>query len=177
MADGECPKKGQRLLPKVIFGICEILPRVDVRAAYSWYYYRPFLLWAITTGLFVKFAYVRFFTRLGWSRCAIVDVTMNAVSSLLNHIAVPAAYLAWALPRLALNQAFGTDDADPDNWVALLLLMALISAISDALVLHFVFSQRLGQKWFWLLYVVNTMCVAAAACGMYFFLVAHPPTA
>ena len=165
------------MLPKVIFGICEILPRVDVRAAYSWYYYRPFLLWAIIAGLFVKFAYVRFFTRLGWSRCAVVDVTMNAASSVLNLIAVPAAYLVWALPRLALNRAFGTDDADPVNWVALLLVMALISAISDALVLHFVFRQRLGQKWFWLLYVVNAMCVAAAACGMYFFLVAHRPTA
>jgi len=165
------------LLPKAVFGICEILPRVDVRLAYSNYYYRPFLLWASIAGLFVKFAYVRFFTRLGWSRCAIVDVTMNAASSLLNLIAVPVAYLVWALPRLALNRVFGADDDDPVNWVALLLVMALISAISDALVLHFVFRQRVGKKWFWLLYVVNTMCVAAAACGMYFFLVAHPPTA
>ena len=104
-------------------------------------------------------------------------MAMNVASSLLNLIAVPAAYLVWALPRLALNRVFGTDDADPVNWVALLLVIALISAISDALVLHFVFKQRLGRNRFWLLYVANTMCVGVAACGMYFFLVAHPPTA
>jgi len=167
--------KGQTLPLKVVFGMCEILPRVDVRAVYSMYY-RPFILWAIITGLFVKFGYVRHFTRLTWSRCAVVDVAMNAASSLLNFIAVPVAFFVWTLPRLALSRAFGTDGSDPVNWIALLLIVALISALSEAFVLHFVFKQRLGQKRFWFLYVANAVCVGVAACGTGFYLVAHPPT-
>ena len=174
--DGQYLKKGQTLLPKVLFGICEILPRVDVRAVYSMYY-RPFLLWAIIAGLFVKFVYVRYFTRLNWSRCAVVDVAMNVASSLLNLIAVPAAFLVWTLPRLALNRVFGTDDADPVNWVALLVVMAFITTMSDACVLHFASKWQLGKKTFWLLYVANAVCVSIAAFGTGFYLVAHPPTA
>jgi hypothetical protein len=140
-------------------------------------YYRPFLLWAMITGLFVKFGYLRHFARLTWGRCAVVDVAMNAASSLLNLIAVPVAFLAWTLPRVALSRAFGTDDSDPVNWIALLLVMALIGALSEAFVLHFVFKQRLGQKRFWLLHVANAVCVGVAAFETGVYLVARPPTA
>ena len=140
-------------------------------------YYRPFLLWAIIAGILLKFMYLRSVMRLAWSKCAVVSLTMNAASSLLNLIAVPVAFLVWTVPRLALNRVFATDDSDPVNWVALLLVMALISALSEAFVLHFVFKQRLGQKSFWLLYVVNATCIGVAACGMGYYAAAHPPTA
>ncbi len=100
------------LLTRILIGTCEILPRVDVRAAYDMYY-RPFLLWAVIVGLFLKFAYVRYLTRLSWSRGAVADIAMNSASSLLNLIAVPMAFLVWTLPRLALNRVFGTDDTAP----------------------------------------------------------------
>jgi hypothetical protein len=164
------------LLSNVLFGICEMLPRVDVRAVYSTYY-RPFLFWAIIAGLLAKVLYVRYLTRLTWSKCAVVDVAMNVASAFLNLIAAPAAFLVWTLPRLALNRVVGTDDADPVNWVALLMVMALITALSDALVLRVVFKRELGKKTFWLLYVTNAVCIAVAACGTGFYLVAHPPTA
>jgi hypothetical protein len=164
------------LLPRVLVGICAVLPRVDVRAAYDMYY-RHFVLWAIVVGLFVKFAYVRYFTRLSWSRCAVADVAMNAASSLFNLIAVPVDILVWGLPRLALNRVLGIDETDPINWVALLLIIAMIGALSEASVLHFAFKQRLGQKRFWLLYVANGVCIGVAACRMGFYMVAHPPTA
>ena len=102
---------------------------------------------------------------------------MNVASSLVNLIAVQVAFLAWTLPRLALGRVFGTDNSDPVNWIALLLVMALISALSEAFVLHFVFKQRLGQKRFWFLYVANAVCVGVAACRTGAYLVAHPPTA
>jgi hypothetical protein len=153
-----------------------MLPRVDVRAVYSMYS-RPFLFWAIIAGLSIKFLYVRYLTRLTWSKCAVVDVAMNLSSALLNLIAVPAAFLVWTLPRLALNRIVGADDADPVNWIALLMVMALITALSDALVLRVVFRRELGKKNLWLLYVTNMVCVAVAACGAGFYLVAHPPTA
>jgi hypothetical protein len=125
----------------------------------------------------VKFAYVRHFTRLSWSRCAVVDVAMNAASSFLNLIAVPVAILVWELPRLALNRVLHVDDTDPVNWVALLLIIAMIGALSEASVLHFAFKQRLGQKRFWVLFSANAACIGVAACGMGFYMVAHPPTA
>jgi hypothetical protein len=164
------------LLPNILSDICEILPRVDVRAVYSMYY-RPFLLWAIIAGLFVKFVYVHYLTRMTWRRCAVVDVAMNVASAFLNLISVPAAFLVWTLPRLAMNRVVGTDDADPVNWVAVLMVMALIAALSDALVLRFAFKRELGKKAFLLLYVTNAVCVWFAACGTGFYLVAHPPTA
>lgn len=163
-------------MPDILFGICEILPRVDVRAVYRMYY-RPFLFWAIVAGLLVKFVYVRYLTRLAWSRCAVVDVAMNVAFTFTNLISLPAAFLVWTLPRLALNRVIGADDADPVNWVALLMVMALITALSDALVLRFVFKLELGKKTFWLLYVTNAVCIAVAACGTGFYLIAHPPTA
>src|SRR5258708_12569521 len=119
--------------------MCEILPRVDVRAVYSMYY-RPFILWAIITGLFVKFGYVRHFTRLTWGRCAVVDVAMNAASSLLNFIAVPVAFFVWTLPRLALSRAVGIDGSDPVNSIAMLLIASFISPLSNAFSLPFLFS-------------------------------------
>jgi hypothetical protein len=164
------------LLTRILIGVWEILPRVDVRAAYDMYY-RHFLLWAIIVGLFVKFAYVHYLIRLSWSRGAVADIAMNSASSLLNLIAVPVAYLVWTLPRLALNRVFGTDDTAPVNWVAVLLVIAMISALSEAFVLKFVFKQRLGQKRFWLLYIVNAICIGVAAYGMGIYALAHPPTA
>ncbi len=140
-------------------------------------YDRHFILWAIIVGLFVKFAYVRYLMRLSWSRGTVADIAMNSASSLLNLIAFPVAYLVWTLPRLALDRVFGTDNTAPVNWVALLLIIAMISAVSDAFVLRFLFKQRIGQKRFWLLYVANVVCVGVAACGMGIYGVAHPPTA
>jgi len=163
------------LLPRVLIGICEILPRVDVRTAYSMYYYRYFLLWVVVVGLVLKFSYVVYFTQRSWSRCIAMDMAMNAASSLVNLIAVPVAFLVWALPSIALNRVFGVDADDPVNWVAMLLIVALISAVSEASVLHFGFKQRLGQKGFWLLYVANAICSGTAACGMGFYMAAHPP--
>jgi hypothetical protein len=167
---------GEFLLPRVLLGICEILPRVDVRAVYS-IYYRYFLLWTVVAGLAVKFAYVVYFTQRSWGRRIVMDVAMNAASSLLNLIALPVAWWVWGLPRIALNRIFGTDYSDPVNWVAMLLIIAMIGALSEASVIHFAFKQRLGQKGFWLLYVANGLCIGIAACGTGFYIVAHPPTA
>jgi len=162
------------LLPRLLIGICEILPRVDVRAAYS-IYYRYFLLWAIVLGLVVKFAYVVYFTQRSWGRRIAMDVEMNAASSLLNLIALPVAWLVWGLPKIALNRIFGTDYSDPVNWVGMLLIIAMIGALSEASVLHFAFKHRLGQKRFWLLYAANGLCIGIEACGTGFYMVAHPP--
>jgi hypothetical protein len=141
------------------------------------YYYRYFLLWAIVVGLVLKFAYVVYFTQRSWSRCIAMDVAMNAASSLLNLIAVPVAWLVWSLPRLVLNRIFGTDDTDAVNWIALLLIIAMVEALSEASVLYFAFKQRLERKGFWLLYVANAICSGTAACGMGFYMAAHPPIA
>src|SRR5580704_10943609 len=168
--------KASILLLRIPLGICEILPRVDVRAVYDMYY-RPFLLWAIIAGLMLKFVYLRSVIRWAWSKCAVVDLTMNAASSLLNLIAVPLAFLVWTPPRLAINRALATADSDPVNWFALLLIMAMMSTLSEAFVLRFVFKQRLGQKKFWLLYVANAVCMGFAAYGMSSYEGAHPPTA
>lgn len=85
---------------------------MDVRSVYD-LYFRYFLLWAIAAGLLTKLVYVRYCVRLPWGRCVIADVAMNAASSTLTFIAVPLAWLVWALPRLSLNRMLGTDDTDP----------------------------------------------------------------
>jgi hypothetical protein len=155
---------------------CEILPQVDVRAVYSGYF-KYFLLWTPMFGLFVKFVYLLYFKQLPWTKRVAMDVAMNAASSLLNLVAFPMALLVWILPELAVNRIFGTDDADPVNWVAILLIIAMIGALSEAAVLRFAFRQQLGQRAFWLLYVANVACIAFMARGMGFYIAAHPPTA
>jgi hypothetical protein len=135
-------------------------------------YFRYFILWAAVVGLLVKFAYVLYFRQLSWARRLVMDFAMNAASSLLNLIALPIAWLVWAIPRLTVNQIFGTDDADPINWIAILLIIAIIGALSEALVIHFAFKQRLGQRGFWLLCMANAVCSGTAACGMGFYMVA-----
>ena len=153
-----------------------MVPRVDVRAFYEMYFY-IFLFWAVISTLLGKLVYVRYLTKFTWSRCAVADVTLNIVSAILNLVALPAAFLLWTLPRLALNRVIGVNDEDPVNWVALLLIVALITAVSDALVLRIVFKRPIGKRNFCLLYVINVLCVAVAACGAGFYSVAHPPTA
>jgi hypothetical protein len=76
-----------------------------------------------------------------------------------------------------LNRVFGIDDTDPVNWVAMLLIIAMVGALSEASVFHFAFKQRLGQKRFWLLYVANAVCLGIAGCGMGFYMLTHPPKA
>lgn len=154
-----------------------MLPGPDVRVAYSTYYYRYFLLWAIVAGLAVKFVYAFYFTQRSWRTTITMDVAMNVASSLLNLIALPIAWWVWGLPRILLNRIFGTDYRDPVNWIAMLLIIAMIGALSEAFVIRFAFKQRLRQKGFWLLYVANGVCISIAACGTIFYMVAHPPTA
>ncbi len=59
----------------------------------------------------------------------------------------------------------------------MLLIVAMIGALSEASVIHFAFKQRLGQKGLWLLYVANVLCIGVAACGTGFYMIAHPPRA
>jgi hypothetical protein len=134
----------------------EILPRVDVRAIYDMYF-RYFLLWVVVVGLVVKFAYVIYFKRQSWSRYIAMDVAMNAVSSLLIPVSFAVAWRLLAVPRLALNRIFGTDDADPANWVPLVMVLAMIGALLEVSVIHFASKQRLGQKGFWVLCAANAV--------------------
>ena len=163
-------------MPGLMTSADGILPRMDVRAMYD-NYLRHFLLWAVVVGLVVKFLYVIYLTRQSWSRYIAMDVAMNAVSLLLTPVSFAVAWVVLALPRLALNRIFGTDDTDPANWVPLLMVLAMIGALLEVSVIHFAFKQRVGQKGFWLLYLVNAVCIGIAVCGTGFYAAAHPPIA
>ena len=119
--------------------------------------------WAVTTGLVVEYLFVRKLFGFGTGKAILVDVCMNAASTLLGILLIPIAGIAWEyFPGILLYTAFDVGTFNPITWIATFLLAVAINAGLESLVIRWAFKTRVGRRGFWGLFLANAVSVGVA---------------
>jgi hypothetical protein len=114
-------------------------------------------IWVILAGLLVEYFFVWRITELGAKRSVLADVVMNAASTLLGIVLIPAVGFVVALFP---GELFGT--FSPITWGFTFLAAVFINALIESLVLWKGFKQSIGKKEFWWLWFANALSVGIA---------------
>ena len=131
---------------------------------------RVFSWWAIGIGLLIELFFVRYLTKLGWPKCVLADVTMNAASSLLGVFLIPAAGIGWEIfPGSLIQATFNVGTFNPATWAGTFILAVVINAVLESSILRFVFKQPGFKRLFWWLCVANALSVAVAFGSLWIY--------
>jgi hypothetical protein len=127
----------------------------------------------ISAGLFVEWVALRHGGfGLSWKKAAIVDVVMNAVSSLAGIVLIPALGLAWEFfPGAVLYKVFNVGTFNPGTWAATFLIAVFVTTIIEAAVVRWGFNISVTRRRFWILCAANTVSVGIAFASLWI----HPP--
>jgi hypothetical protein len=127
----------------------------------------------ILTGLVVEWLALRFGGfGLSWKRAAIVDVAMNAVSTAVGVVLIPALGIAWELfPGSVLYKLFNIGTFNPGTWIATFVIAVLATTAVEAGVVRWGFKVPLGRRRFSTLCGANCLSVAIAFVSLW----THPP--
>ena len=127
--------------------------------------------WVILTGLLAEWPFVRFLTHFSWKKAFIGNVAMNAASTLIGIILLPAAGIGWEFAAEPIfYRRFNIGTFNPVTWWATFLIAVLLSATIELLILRTAFKQRLGARGFCWLCVANSI-----SAGLAFWSVVHSP--
>jgi hypothetical protein len=127
----------------------------------------------ITAGLIIEWLALWFGGfGLSWKKAAVVDVVMNAVSSSVGIVLIPALGLAWEFfPGAILYKIFHTGTFNPGTWAATFVMAVLATTAIEAAVIRWGFKVPLGQRRFGILCAANCVSVAIAFASLWI----HPP--
>jgi hypothetical protein len=124
-----------------------------------------FSLWFIPASLLAKFASARRIARLSLPKSAAAAIAMTAISWLLAA-EVPLAVIAWGMVHIFLLDRILEGRVDPYSWISVLILSAIVGAVSESAVLRFLFKHKFTRQAFWLLFFANAVCISLAAFRM-----------
>ena len=128
--------------------------------------------WAITVGLLVEYLFVRRWTKFSVGKSVIVDVSMNATSTLLGLLLIPIAGIGWEFfPGIILYKVFHIGTFNPGTWVANFLLGVFINAELETLVITKAFKCKMGWRGFGWLSLANAVSVGIA----FYSVLTNPP--
>jgi hypothetical protein len=128
----------------------------------------------IAAGLAVEWL-VLYFGGFGfsWKKALVVDVVMNAASSIIGIVLLPILGIIWELfPGTLIYKALHTGTFNPITWIATFFLSVGGSTMVEAAVVKFGFKIPLGWKRFGLLSLANFLSTAIAFVSLW----THPPT-
>lgn len=127
----------------------------------------------ISAGLFVEWIALRYGGfGLSWKKAAIVDVVMNAVSSLAGIVLIPTLGLAWEFfPGTVLYKVFNVGTFNPGTWAATFLIAVFVTTIIEAAVVRWGFKISVTRRRFCILCAANTVSVGIAFASLWM----HPP--
>jgi len=127
----------------------------------------------ITAGLIVEWLVLRFGGfGLSWKKAAIVDVTMNAVSTVAGIVVIPVLGLAWEFfPGSVLYKHYNLGTFNPGTWAATFVMAVLATTGVEAGVVRWGFKIPLGRRGFWILCLANCGSVGIAYASLWI----HPP--
>ncbi|HVG21665.1 MAG TPA: hypothetical protein VNI02_21700 [Blastocatellia bacterium] len=114
-------------------------------------------LWIILAGLIIEYFFVWRVTELGAKRSILADVAMNAASTLLGLILIPAFGLVVAIFP---GEFVGT--FSPVTWGFTFLVAVFLNALIEFFVLRKGFNQSIGKKGFWWIWLANALSVGIA---------------
>ena len=127
----------------------------------------------ITAGLIVEWLALRFGGfGLSWKKAVLVDVVMNAASTVVGIVLIPALGFGWEyFPGLVLYKFFNVGTFNPGTWAATFVIAVLATTAIEAAVVRWGFKVPLGQRRFWILCAANCVSVAIAFASLWI----HPP--
>ncbi len=123
----------------------------------------------ITAGLVVEWLALWFGGfGLSWKRAAVVDVVMNAVSSALGIVLIPALGFGWEVfPGAMLYKVFNVGTFNPGTWAATFVIAVFATTAIEAAVVQWGFKVPLGRRRFWILCAANCVSVAIAFASLW----------
>ena len=122
---------------------------------------------AIVIGLFVELIALRGFFGLHWRRAAVVDVAMNAASTLLGLVLIPLSGFLWEIfPGSLIYKIFNWGTFNPVTWTASVLLAALVNTAVESQVIRYGFKIKVTKARFWILFVANLVSVGFAIASL-----------
>jgi hypothetical protein len=126
--------------------------------------------WAIALGLLVELFFVRLLTGFSWPKSALVDIAMNAASTLLGLFLVPIAGFAWEFSvGRVLYKLFNIGTFNPGTWLATFLLAVFLNAALETAVLRYAFKQKPFKRFFWWLALANAVSVGIALGSLFMY--------
>ena len=123
----------------------------------------------ITAGLAVEWLVLRFGGfGLSWRKAAIVDVVMNAASTLAGIVVIPALGLLWEfVPGLVLHKLFDIGTFNPGTWAATFVIAVLATTAIEAAVVRWGFKISLDKRRFLILCLANGVSVGIACASLW----------
>jgi hypothetical protein len=118
---------------------------------------RLIAVWIILIGLVIEYFFVWRVTELGALRSVYADLAMNAASTLLGFILIPAFGLIVAIFPGELVGTFS-----PITWAATFLVAVFSNTFIESFVLRKGFKQKIGRRQFWWICLANGLSVGAA---------------
>ena len=123
----------------------------------------------IGVGLIVEWLALRFGGfGLTWRRAALVDVVMNAVSTIAGIPVIPLLGLAWEVfPGTVIYRIFNVGTFNPGTWVATLLLATIATSGIEALVVRWVFKILMSKRRLGVLFLANAVSIGIAFASLW----------
>jgi tellurite resistance protein TehA-like permease len=125
----------------------------------------------ITAGLIVEWlALWRGGFGLSWRKAVVVDVVMNAVSTGVGIVLIPALGLAWEyFPGLLVHKVFNVGTFNPGTWAATFVMAVLATTAIEAAVVRWGFKVSLDRPRFWILCAANGVSIAIAFASLWIY--------
>ena len=126
--------------------------------------------WSISLGLVVEYLFVRQLTGFDIKKSIVVDISMNAASSLLGMILIPLAGVGWEFfPGIIIYKLFNIGTFNPGTWAATFFIAVFINAWLENFVIYKCFKRKLGWRGFWWLSLANAASVGIAFISLWLF--------
>lgn len=118
----------------------------------------------ITAGLVVEWlALWRGGFGLTWKKAALVDVVMNAVSTLIGIFLIPALGMGWEYgPAQLVDRIIPIGMTFQIDWLAAFAIAVCVTTAIEAAVVRWGFRIALGMRRFWVLFGANAVSVGIA---------------
>jgi len=105
---------------------------------------------------------------LSWKKAIIVDLVMNAVSSVCGIVLIPVLGLIWEFgPGSLINSAFKAGTFNPASWAATFLFSVCASTAIEAAVVRWGFKIPLGWRRLGFLCGANALSTSIALVSLF----------
>jgi hypothetical protein len=120
----------------------------------------------IAAGLIVEWFVLFFGFGLTWQKASVIDLAMNATSTLAGAVLVPIGGLSAILAGI-MFMVLGTDVASVVAWTATVVIAVLTTTAIEALVIRAGFKLHLSRNRLLLLTAANAISVGIAMFGVW----------
>jgi len=123
----------------------------------------------IGAGLIIEWLALRFGGfGLSWRKAGLVDVVMNAVSTIVGIPVIPLLGLAWEMfPGQVIYKFFNIGTFNPGTWAATFVLATIATTGIEALVVRWGFKIALGKRRLGVLCLANALSVGVAFASLW----------